>query len=63
MNTLATIAKSLTGALSAAVGAAATAAIDDRITTGEWWMVAAAGVTALAAVWAIPNSSIDAVPE
>lgn len=53
---LPTIAKALTAAVVAGVGAGATAAIDDRITYGEWWMIAAAAVGALGAVWAVPNA-------
>jgi hypothetical protein len=49
------MAKALIGALAAGVGAGATAAIDDRVTVGEWWMIAATALGALAAVYATPN--------
>lgn len=40
----------------AAAGAGATATVsDDRVSTGEWWMIAAAGLGAIAATWATPN--------
>lgn len=51
---LTSIAKALVGALVAGVGAGATAAVDDIITYGEWWMIAAAATGALGAVWAVP---------
>lgn len=53
---LPTIAKALVAALVAGVGAGATAAIDDTVTYGEWWMIAAAATGALGVVWAVPNS-------
>lgn len=59
MTRLAPIAKALIGAAVAAVGAGATAAVDDRITVGEWWTVAAAGLAALGAVYVTPNRSAD----
>lgn len=56
MNLLRPIAKALTGAVATGVATGAVAAADDRITTGEWWTIAAATLGALAAVWAVPNS-------
>lgn len=50
-----TIAKAITAAAVAFAGAGATAAVDDRITTGEWWAMVAAALAALGAVWAVPN--------
>lgn len=49
------VAKALAGGVVAFLGAGATAAADERITTGEWWAMAAAGVAAAYAVWQIPN--------
>lgn len=49
------IAKAITGALAAGAAAGATAAMDDTITAGEWWVIAASVLGALAAVWAVPN--------
>lgn len=40
------------------VGAGATAAIDDRITYGEWWLVAAATVTAAGAQLGIAGAQV-----
>jgi hypothetical protein len=56
VNALKPIAKALVGAASAGVGAVAVAAVDDRITTGEWWAAAAAALAALAAVYYVPNA-------
>lgn len=56
MNALKPIAKALTAAAATGTATAAVAAADDRITTGEWWTIAAATIGALAAVWAVPNS-------
>jgi len=56
LDRLAPIAKALVGALAAGVGAVAAAAIDDHVTTGEWWAAAASAMAALAAVYAVPNA-------
>ena len=58
-NTLAGMAKALTAALVAGIGATATAAVDDTITLGEWWAAAAAAAAALGAVYRIPNRPPD----
>lgn len=52
---LPTVAKGIAAGIVAGIGAGATAAVDDRITTGEWWTVAAAAAAAAAITWGIPN--------
>lgn len=54
---LPSIAKAINAGVVSAVAAGVTATIaDDTISTGEWWMIAAAGVTAFAGIWATPNA-------
>lgn len=48
-------AKALGGGIVAGLGAGATAAADDTITTGEWWAIASTFAAAAYAVWRIPN--------
>ena len=60
LDALRSIAKALVGSLAAGIGAGATAAVDDKITTGEWWAIAAATVGALAVVYAVPNKPVNA---
>ena len=50
------IRKAIVAALVAFTGSAATAAVDDRISSGEWWVIAAATAAALGGVWAVPNA-------
>jgi drug/metabolite transporter (DMT)-like permease len=57
----ATYAKAVVGAIVAALGAA-TVAVSDGFTTGEWLAVASAFFVALAAVWAVPNRLPDGDP-
>lgn len=49
------IAKALVASAVAFIGGAATAAVDDTITTGEWWTIVAAAATAFAGTWLVPN--------
>lgn len=52
---LAPVAKAIAAGLLAFLGAAATAAADERITSGEWWAIASATAVAGVGVWGIPN--------
>ncbi|MFC8520826.1 hypothetical protein [Streptomyces sp. NPDC057257] len=47
--------KAIVAAAVAGLGATGTALSDDRITSGEWWTVAAAVAGALGLTWAVPN--------
>jgi hypothetical protein len=55
MNHPATYAKGILAGLIAFVGAGATAAVDNGITYGEWWVMAGAGLAALGGTYGIPN--------
>lgn len=57
IDVLAGMAKALLAGLTAGVGAIATAAIDDKITPGEWWAGAAAALVALGLVYGVPNKT------
>lgn len=48
----------LVAGLVAGTGAGATAAIDDRITYGEWWLVAAATVAAAGAQLGVAGAAV-----
>lgn len=49
-------AKAVVAFLTALGGALVTALADGSVTATEWVVVALAGVTALGAVWAVPNA-------
>jgi hypothetical protein len=49
------IAKAIVGSAVAGLGSLAVAIQDDKVTPGEWVTVALAALTALAAVWGVPN--------
>lgn len=53
-----TIAKSLMAGAVAFAGSAAVAYADGSATPAEWWTATAATVTALAAVWGVPNREV-----
>jgi hypothetical protein len=48
-------AKALAAALVAAGGTVSTALADDRITSGEAWLIAGAVLAGLGVTWAVPN--------
>lgn len=50
-----TWAKAFTGAMTAALGVLGTAALDDKITSGEQYAIVSAALLALAAVYHAPN--------
>lgn len=52
-----TILKALAGAAAAALGALITALSDGSVAPVEWATIALAAVTALGAVWAVPNAA------
>ena len=47
--------KAIVAMLVAFFGAGATAAVDEKISYAEWWIIASATVTALGAVYGVPN--------
>ena len=55
MNALKPIAKAIVGGLTAGAAAGVTAALDERISMGEWWAIALAFLTGLGVVYAVPN--------
>jgi len=54
------VAKSVIGALVAALGALQIAAADGAITSMEWIQIASATVAAAGFVWAVPNTPVKA---
>lgn len=56
---LSTYAKAVVAALTAGLGAMATAAQDDVISTGEWVAIAIAALGALGVTWAVPNRPVE----
>lgn len=56
---LAPYAKAVVGAVVAGLGVLLTALDDDAVSASEWVAVAIATLTALAAVWAVPNRPAD----
>lgn len=48
-------AKAIVAALAAGAGTLGTALADDKVTTGEWVLVALAVLGALGVTWAVPN--------
>lgn len=59
MNGPAKVAKAIAGGIVAGLGAIATAAADEAITTGEWWAVAATAAGVAYAVWQTPNADAE----
>lgn len=49
-------AKAILGAVVAGLGAAATALLDNTISPVEWVTIASTALTALGAIWAVPNA-------
>ena len=56
-------AKAVTAAVVAAAGTIGTALADDRITSGEAWLIAGAVAAGLGFTWAVPNRAGAAVRE
>lgn len=54
---LPTVAKAVGAGVVAGLGAGVTAAVDDAISTGEWWAIASAAAAGAYAVWRIPNAT------
>lgn len=55
--------KAIVAAAVAFVGTGATAAVDDIIKPGEWWMIAAATVTAFGGVFGVGNQTRKTPPD